>query len=181
MSDEQIIQVQPVVCPMCANKRLGERWTRAIVLGEKSAVDAASIFKMSIKDVEEHVYKHTQNQVATIQPSYDKKYFVNALDKMNTNLETILDETMMSTEMDVRKLTSLTKEIRETLKLLAEVAGVIGVDNSATMNKNLIDMQQKYAVLTGIILEEACPECQRKIVARIKGVTLDGSKDKIEP
>jgi len=175
MVNEQIVPVQSCDCPMCANKRLGERWTRAIINGEKSSVDAANLFKISIADVEKHVYNHTVKLDSPV-PMQDKDYFLKALSKINTNLEEVLDGLMMNAEIDVRKLTSLTKEVRETLKLLAEVSGVIGADNSAAMQKQLLDMNKQYAVLVGIVLEEACPECQQRIVAKIKGVTTNESK-----
>lgn len=178
MVHEQTTQVQPNDCPMCANKPLADRWSRAIVLGQRSSVDAANLFKMTIAQVEDHVYKHTTALEKT-DPVQDKDYFLKALNTINKNLEEVLSDLMMNKEIDVRKLTSLTKEVRETLKLLAEVAGVIGADNSAAMQKQLVDMNTKYAVLVGIVLEEACPECQQRIVAKIKGAT-DGNSKKIE-
>lgn len=168
MANEQTIQVRACDCPMCANKRLGERWTRSILLGEKSSVEAASLFKITIADVEKHVYNHTTT-VDSPEPTQDKDYFLKALSKINKNLEEVLDGLMMNTEIDVRKLTSLTKEVRETLKLLAEVSGIIGQDQSASMQRNMVEMQQKYLTLTGLILEECCPVCQQKIVSRLKG------------
>lgn len=164
-------------CLMCRNKYLGDKWTQLIITGEKTSVEAASALRISIDAVEDHVYKHAQT-ITKIAPknTRDKEYFLDQLEDINTKLQDALDGIMHNPELDTRKLTSLTKEIRETLKLLAEVAGVIGADNSAAMAKNLTDMQQKYLTLTGLILEVACPACQQKIVERLKGEMVAGKE-----
>lgn len=159
-------------CPMCAKKTAAKKWTQAIISGEKTSVEAASVFKCSIKEIEDHVYKHASAEPEIeiiIRTPRDKEYFLTQLDDINIKLQEALEAVADDMDLDTRKLTSLTKEIRETLKLLAEVAGVIGADNSAAMAANLTAMQQKYLTLTGLILEECCPECQRKIVDRLKG------------
>ena len=168
-------------CPMCMNRVVGDRWTKSILSGEKTSVEAASKLRMAIEEVDEHVYKHTQTLTKIETPTRlatttrDKEYFLDQLEQMNWTLQTALDSIQTSDEYSTRNLTTLTKEIRETLKLLAEVAGVIGADNSASMQKNLVEMQQKYLVLTGLILEVACPVCQQKIVERLKG-EIDAEK-----
>lgn len=172
MASNNALVETKIECPMCRAKAIGERWTKAILSGEKTSVDAASTLKMSIEDVETHVYKHAQTIVKIEKPTLDKEYFLEQLDDINCKLQDALESISVDPELDTRKLTTLTKEIRETLKLLAEVAGVIGADNSAAMQKNLTDMQQKYLVLTGLILEVACPECQQKIVKRLNGETI---------
>lgn len=180
MASNNTLVEQKNSCPMCKNSKLGERWTRAVLSGEKTSVDAASALKMSIEDVETHVYKHTQTITKIEKQPRDKEYFLVQLDDINCKLQEALEEIMFNPELDTRKLTSLTKEIRETLKLLAEVAGVIGADNSAAMAKNLTEMQQKYLTLTGLILEVACPDCQQKIVERLKGEMIAEKKDEKE-
>lgn len=172
MSNNKVLPAEKKPCPMCMNQSLGASWTQAIIRGDKTSVEAASALKMSIEDVDKHVYKHTTPQTIRLvksTKSRDKDSFLDQLDGLNDKLNASLEEIMLKPELDTRQLTGLTKEIRETLKLLAEVAGVIGADNSAAMQKNLTEMQQKYLTLTGLILEEACPLCQQKIVARLKG------------
>jgi DNA repair exonuclease SbcCD ATPase subunit len=156
---------------MCAKKTLGKKWTQAVITGEKTSVDAAAAFKCSIDEVEEHVYKHAKDttEVVAVTIVRDKEYFLTQLDDINVKLQEALEIVAEDMELDTRKLTSVTKEIRETLKLLAEVSGVIGADNSAAMAQQLTEMQQKYLTLTGLILEECCPVCQKKIVDRLKG------------
>jgi DNA repair exonuclease SbcCD ATPase subunit len=155
---------------MCAKKALGKKWTQAVISGEKTSVDAAAVFKISIDEVEDHVYKHASQAVTVIEkPVRDKEYFMVQLDDINVKLQEALEIVAEDMELDTRKLTAVTKEVRETLKLLAEVSGVIGADNSAAMARQLTEMQQKYLTLTGLILEECCPVCQKKIVDRLKG------------
>jgi len=157
---------------MCARKTLGNKWTQAVISGEKTSVEAAATFKITIDEVEDHVYKHAAQTVAIIEnPVRDKEYFMVQLDDINAKLQDALEIVTEDLELDTRKLTSVTKEIRETLKLLAEVSGIIGADNSAAMAQQMTEMQQKYLTLTGLILEECCPVCQKKIVDRLKGET----------
>lgn len=168
---------------MCMKQALGDSWTESIIRGDKTSVECASAMKMSIEAVEKHVYKHTSTKAVRVikaTKSRDKDSFLDQLDGINDKLNVALDGIMLSPELDTRQLTGLTKEIRETLKLLAEVAGVIGADNSASMQKNLNEMQQKYLTLTGLILEEACPVCQQKIVARLKGEQYAEKRKEIE-
>ena len=161
-------------CMLCNSPRLNKKWTQAIIRGEKTSVEAASALHLSIEEVEDHVYKHEKDAIVeVIEPvKRDKEYFMVQLDDIGAQLQDALEVVSNDMELDVRKLTSVTKEIRETLKLLAEVSGIIGADNSAAMAQNLNEMQQKYLTLTGLILEECCPTCQKKIVDRLKGETL---------
>lgn len=172
-------------CKLCGNIKLGEKVTKAILAGELTSVEAASQLKMQISEVDEHVYKHKKVELPAVvtdkverlvKPRRDKEYFMEQLDDINAQLQDALEIVANDMELDTRKLTSVTKEIRETLKLLAEVSGIIGADNSAAMHQQLNDMQQKYLTLTGLILEECCPVCQKKIVERLKGETLAPEK-----
>jgi len=166
-------------CKLCGNLKLGEKITRAILAGELTSVEAASKLKMQISEVDDHVYKHKKTDLVVIDkverlpaPRRDKEYFMEQLDDINAQLQDALEIVANDMELDTRKLTSVTKEIRETLKLLAEVSGIIGADNSAAMHQQLTGMQQKYLTLTGLILEECCPVCQKKIVERLKGESV---------
>lgn len=161
-------------CILCKSPRLNKHWTQAIIRGEKTSVEAASALHISIDEVEDHVYKHEKDVVVEVVAPVkrDKQYFMTQLDDINVQLQEALEVVSNDLELDTRKLTSVTKEIRETLKLLAEVSGIIGADNSAMMQQQLNEMQQKYLTLTGLILEECCPVCQRKIVDRLKGETI---------
>lgn len=176
MTSNKALPVPKKQCPMCQRKALGEKWTQYILSGERTSVDAIKVFHMTIDEIDTHVYKHApKQQPSTViethtetvevlaKPTLDKDYFLTQLDDINCQLQEALEIVVENGELDTRKLTSLTKEIRETLKLLAEVAGVIGADNSAAMQANLLEMQQKYLTLTGLILEVCCPVCQRKI------------------
>ena len=171
-------------CKLCGNLKLGEKITKAILAGELTSVEAASKLKMQISEVDEHVYKHKKVDLPIVvdkverleKPRRDKEYFMEQLDDINAQLQDALEIVANDLELDTRKLTSVTKEIRETLKLLAEVSGIIGADNSAAMQQQLTGMQQKYLTLTGLILEECCPACQKRIVERLKGETLAPEK-----
>lgn len=167
-------------CKMCKHPTLAKKWSNDIIKGIKTSVDAADVFKMSIEDVENHVYHHQTTELM-VKPERNKEYFVEKLDAIQTQLDEVLESTMVNPEMSVRNVTSLTKEIRETLKLIAEVEGIIGADNYAAMQKNLEGMKKQYAELTGWIIENCCPDCQKRIVAKMRGdVSVDGTQNKLE-
>jgi hypothetical protein len=158
-------------CNLCQDKR-GDRWTEALALGNKSIKEAMIAFNMSKADVEEHIYKHTDSFVEGQQVgrTYEKDFYIKRLDQMGSDLNSMLEEVMSSGRVDsesIRSATTLTKEIRETLRLLGDITKVITDDNTAELERNVIDMRNNYLTLTNIITSKVCPDCQKKIIEAI--------------
>lgn len=159
-------------CPLCQDKR-GDRWTEALALGNKSIKEAMIAFNMSKADVEEHIYKHADSFIPATDTarSYDKEFYIRRLDQMGSDLNSMLEEVMDTGRVDsesIRSATTLTKEIRETLRLLGDITKVISDDNTATLERNIMDMRTNYLTLTNIITSKVCPECQKKILEAIE-------------
>lgn len=161
-------------CPLCQDRR-GNRWTEALALGNKSMKEAQIAFNMKRADVEEHIYHHATDETFVDAKdqnrSYDKEFYIRRLDQIGADLNSMLDEVMGGGQVNsetIRSATTLTKEIRETLRLLGDITKVISDDNTAQLEKSVLDMKSNYLTLTNIITTQVCPECQKKILASIE-------------
>lgn len=158
-------------CPLCVDQR-GQRWTEHLQRGNKTIKEAAMAFNMSDAQVEEHLFKHTPNWGGRTSKddSYDKDFYIRRLDQIGSDLNRMLDDILdqpTNTE-NIRNVATLTKEIRETLRLLGEVTKVIKDDEAAKMEKAILNMRENYLALTTIIMRESCPECQAKIIDAVE-------------
>lgn len=157
-------------CPLCVDAR-GARWSEYLQRGTKTTKEAATAFGISVADVEEHLFKHEPSWEAKSvkDESYDKEFYIKRLDQIGTDLNRMLDDVLdgdTSTE-NIRNATSLTKEIRETLRLLGEITRVLKDDEAAKMERTVLTMRENYLALTNIIMKETCPSCQAKIIEAI--------------
>jgi len=160
-------------CPLCQDRR-GSRWTEALALGNKTTKEAMIAFGMKKVDVEEHIYHH-DTETTFVDPSdanrsYNKEFYIKRLDQIGVDLNGLLDEVMGAGQVNgdtIRNVTALTKEIRETLRLLGDITKVIHDDNTAQLEKSVQDMKGNYLTLTNIITTQVCPDCQKKILTAI--------------
>ncbi len=158
-------------CRLCQDKR-GGRWSEALALGNKTIKEAQVAFNMSKADVEEHLFKHTDSFTGAKENNrtYSKDFYIARLDQMGSDLNSMLDEVMGSGRVDsesIRSATTLTKEIRETLRLLGDITKVITNDNTAELEQNVLELRNILLTLTNTITNKACPECQKKILETI--------------
>ncbi len=159
-------------CPLCMDRR-GRRYTESLHKGNKSIRDAQLAFNMKKEDVEEHLYKHSSvwiEEPTAIAESSDREFYINRLAQMGTDLNHMLEDVVDDGNTNpetIRSATTLTKEIRETLKLLGEITKVISNDETAQLERALLDMRTNYLTLTNIITTQSCPACQQKILAAI--------------
>lgn len=159
-------------CHLCQDRR-GKRWTEALHKGNKSIREAQLAFNMSKEDIEEHLYKHSSvwvEEPTSLVETNSREFYISRLTQMgidlNRMLEDVVDDGNTNPET-IRSATTLTKEIRETLKLLGEITRVISDDETAQLERALLDMRTNYLTLTNIITTQACPECQKKILSAI--------------
>lgn len=158
-------------CPLCQDKK-GNRWNEALSLGNKSIKEAQIAFGMSKTDVEEHVFKHNPCFIEEheVGRAYNKDFYIKRLDQMGNDLHTMLETVMDTGRVDsesIRSATTLTKEIRETLRLLGDITKVITDDNTAELERSVLDMRNNYLSLTNIITSKVCPACQKNIIEAI--------------
>jgi len=160
-SNESVVR-----CPLCQAGYVGGAATRAILTGRKSPFEIAAQYGMDIEDVMEHVNKH---EIVLKEYSIDRyqspDWYLNEMLGMFNVLRDWIDYLMEQPrgEIDPRKvdaLTKLTREVRATLVELANFQGRI------QKGEIYVDKMQvnNVAVLTDVLLEEACDECRIKMI-----------------
>jgi len=160
-------------CPLCGSGRRAQRWTEALHKGTKSVLEAQREFGMSKEAVEAHLFQHspTWNAVPAIKEEVSERdYYIRQLSQMEIDLHKMLEDVVdfNATSPDtIRSATSLTKEIRETLRLLGEITKVISNDETAELERAILDMRTNYLTLTNIVTTQCCPMCQKKILDAI--------------
>ena len=157
------------VCPMCLDPK-GKRWTEKVALGQRTVFEAAAAFSMSVQDVEEHIYKHdSQWSAVTPTKAYERDFYVSKLESILSDLQRWADEIMDGepTSENIRQGTTLTKEIRDTLRLMGETTKILKDDEAQAAIAAVKQMQARYLSLTNIIVTQACPECKAKILTAI--------------
>lgn len=162
-------RVDPV-CPLCRAGYIGGAATRAILTGRKSPFEIAAQYGMELEEVMEHVNKHEIVLKEGDAERYQSPdWYLNEMLRMFNILRDWIDYMIEQPkgEIDVRKvdaLTKLTKEVRFTLVELANFQGRIqkGEIHVDKMQVNNI------AMLTDVILEEACDQCRIKMVKAIE-------------
>jgi len=156
-------------CRLCQAGYLGGAATRAILTGRKSPFEVAAQYGMEIVEIMEHVNKH---EIVLKQDSPGRyqspDWYLNEMLGMFNVLRDWIDYLMeQPKEVDTRKitaLTTLTKEVRATLVELANFQGRIqkGEIHIDKMQVNNI------AVLTDVLLEEACDECRLRMIEALE-------------
>lgn len=159
-------------CLLCQDRR-GQRWTEALSKGTKTFREAQVAFGITKEDIEEHLYKHQPDwsAVSASTEVQDREFYIKRLAQMGNDLNSLLEDVMDfggTDPMTIKNATTLTREIRETLRLLGEITKVISDDETARLERALLDMRSNYLTLTNIITTQACPECQKKILASIE-------------
>jgi hypothetical protein len=149
-------------CPLChAAPELSEDYRKRLAMGELDPRIIARQYDISIADVMEHVYEH--GEPLDVQ-DFGFEYYearMKVLFRRFDDWMTIITNTYEPSESSVRMAATLSKELRENMKLMGEFAGKIGMVH---YEHELADMQVKFAKLTDIIIKESCPECQSKIL-----------------
>ena len=149
-------------CPLCAlAPELAEDYRKRIMMGELDPRILARQYEIPLELVMEHAYEH--GEPIDLQ-SYGFEYYEARMKLIFRRFDdwmTIITNTYSPDESSVRMATSLSKELRENMKLLGEFAGKIGM---ARYEKELIDLRYKFEKLSAIILTESCPECQSNML-----------------
>lgn len=160
-------------CPMCQDRK-GQRWTEALFKGTKTIREAQQAFGMSKEQIEEHLYKHSPDwsaQQTAVMETQDREFYIKRLSQMGNDLHEMLEDVIdfgSTNPETIKSATTLTREIRETLRLLGEITKVISDDESARLERALLDMRSNYLTLTNLITTRCCPDCKAKILADIE-------------
>ncbi|MFA5760196.1 MAG: hypothetical protein WC877_00275 [Dehalococcoidales bacterium] len=158
-------------CNLCNAGQYGAKWSAELKLGTKKVSTAAVEFNMSIEDVLDHINHHevpTEN-VNLEELLNDPNFFYRELLMLHVRLKDWMAFMMETEEFGVSNIDrgiKLIKEIRETLKLLAELQGKL--NKGDTYNQQFIQIQTDLRSIRNAVLEVACPHCQPLIMQAMK-------------
>lgn len=131
---------------------------------------------VTVAQFEDHMYNHQAKAVVeVVEKPKSREFFLKQLNNMNDSLQDYLDALVEKDieSKDIRGVTTLTKEIRETLRLLAEVSGVSGRMTEDMYLAKVESMRSDYQMLVTLILTNSCPECQQKMIALLEARKLE--------
>lgn len=159
-------------CKLC-NTEKGRKMSLDLMTGKKEAIDAALMFNMSIDDVNEHINHHDipepDNQVKFSELMDDPEFIFERLGKLLVRMESWMEDIVEINdgEIDFRAMNicvNLIKEIRATLKLIAELKGKLNTGDK--YYHQYIQIQGNLNDFTGLIMNitQEYPECQAKIM-----------------
>ncbi len=155
-------------CALCKlGQELSENYRLRIVSGELDPNVVARQFDMSIEEVMTHVYEHGDPiDFAHLGFEYYDARLRGIFRRFNDWM-IIITSTSEPDEKKVRMATLLTKELREILRLMGEIDGKVG---SAKYEKELAEANARLGQIVEIVLREACPKCQRKILDSLENL-----------
>lgn len=160
-------------CNMCLAGGTGTAWCKDILAGNKTYNQAATFFHMLPLDVMEHVNQHaiTVDDATGVADSPD--FYLRELLKVLKALKDWMEYCTTQANVsrgDIDLGIRLSKEVRETLKVLGEFQGRYNATKNPTVQ--LTEVHQKYMELTDVIMAEVCPKCQSKILHVIEKTGL---------
>lgn len=161
-------------CNICnAGGQRAINWTRDLNANKRSIQEACIEFSMTPEEVYEHMSSHVipelVNNVDVESVLNDPAFFYRELYDLFTTMRDWLSFTMETERLDRTTIDTglkLIKEIRETLKLIAELQGKIKKGNTYQIQYNQI--QGEFNVLMGTVLSHACDKCQLEIMNAIE-------------
>lgn len=134
---------------------------------------------MTPEAVNEHIYHHVNHEQALHHDNPD--YVRLKMVKFADILELWLDGMIVSNQIDRATMDMalrLIKEIRENLKVMAEIDGKL---NKADPKLQIINIKNDYKRLTNVLMMDLCDNCRPKALKAIEGmntsipVLTDGS------
>ena len=166
-------------CKMCGSE-VGVEWSQKLQRGEVRPMDAALHFNMTISDVNEHMINHDITVAVVERKKFSEKiqdpnYLLDKVEMVLNRLETTLDNGIdLEDDLDAGtiKLTALlTKEIRETLKLVFELQGKF--KHGDIYHQQFIKIEGNYNLLISAITGGMlCEECQEKMLNKLETTKL---------
>lgn len=153
------------VCPICRAGQIGRGWARDLVLGRKTAGEAAIYFRISETAVMEHVNTHEIDFGNDEEEPQTTDYYMGRLFKIVKKIDEWITYISESGSYDTRNgelLVKLLREMRQTIESLAAFQGRL--DKSNNVNVKIESVEMKFLALTQVLLQEVCEECRGKII-----------------
>ena len=158
-------------CNICNAGTYGARWTTELNLGIKKVSNAAVEFNMSVDEVLTHINEHKceTGTVDVIELLNDPDFIKREVIMMHIRLKEWLQFMMEAEEFGTHNMDrgmKLMKETRETLKLLADLEGKF--DRDGQFQTKYLESQENLRIITGAIVENACPHCKSLLIGKIR-------------
>lgn len=155
-------------CNICNCGDIGVKWTKELRMGSKSLRAAGIEFTMTPDEVFDHVKNHVlpeNDSTSLVSLLDDPNFFYNELLTLFRNLKDWLTFTMETERWDKSNMDmgiKLIREIRETLKFIAELQGKL--NKGDTYHQQFLQIQGDLNLLMGTVLNKMCPTCQQEVL-----------------
>lgn len=157
-------------CPLCRDPVKSASWVRLILNYHRTALECAEQMGMTPEAVNEHVYHHVSHEsvVHPDNPEYVRLKMVKFADILELWLDgMIIDNNIERGTMDMAL--RLIKEIRENLKVIAEMNGDL---NRADPKLQIINITNDFKKLTNVLMMDLCDQCKPKALKAIEGMSM---------
>ncbi len=141
-----------------------------ILTGKSTCADIARKYQhleITAEDVRVHVHYHTIDPKSTdgigINHVYEKTS--NVINTIEKYFNQIILKSPEASDSSVRQMVTLSKELRESLKLVMELEDKYG---NKRKKERADKLEEKYKRLTAILMETTCDACKEKIFERLK-------------
>ena len=157
-------------CPLCRDPVTSASWERLILNYHRTAFDCADALGMTPEAVNEHIYHHCSHESALHHdnPDYVRLKMVKFADILELWLDGMIVDTKIersTMDMAIR----LIKEIRENLKVMAEIDGKL---NKSDPKLQIINITNDFKRLTNVLMMDLCDECRPKALKAIEGMSM---------
>jgi Na+/phosphate symporter len=139
-------------------------------MGKASCADIARRYdnlNISNDDVHNHIYYHNKDIKSAegigMEHIYEKVSNIVTRLERYFNLLTVNEETI--DEKTIKMLTSLSKELRESLKMAVDLEDKWGDKRNEKETKKI---KEKYDKIKNVLMEETCEDCKDRIFKRLK-------------
>lgn len=163
-------------CNICNSPAaINVAWTKDLNMRKKRIQDACVEFRMTPKQVIEHLETHAipevepEKEIDIIEIMESPEFLYKELYSLFTSVKSWLEFTMENERLDRTTIDmgiKLTREIRDTLKFIAELQGKINKGNVYQVQYNQI--HGDFNALIGVILNVLDNENQQKILKVIE-------------
>jgi hypothetical protein len=166
---------------MCDAGEVGRLWSKWIIMGSKTAQETAFQFKMLPAEVMDHV-NHHEIKVDEEKGIYESPdLLMNELLKILKQLKDWMNyiSSIDYDKDDIDTFVKLTKELRETVKVMGEFQGKYSKGNSVNVNVAMIN--QRYEQFTYLLMDEVCEDCRLKVLNLMEHLDEASPKKIMEP
>jgi len=161
-------------CPICAAGSEGFFVTESYLQGRVSFRQICDLFNVTKQQALEHIHLHHPNGYEE-KPSDDLQQIINYRNKfylLLLDLEMWINRVKNTggeelSYKTINALTSLIKEYRQVLSVLAELDGKI---NKNQVVVELQNYNQKLDEIVTLIVEELCDDCRAKVLGKLENV-----------